>query len=169
MAHELCHIRRRDNLAAALHMLVEAIFWFHPLVWWLGARLVAERERACDEEVVRRGGKPELYAESILKTCEFYLESPVACVCGISGSDLKERIARIMTRRATSGLGTGRKLLLTAAALATITVPMSLGLMHLARPIMRVCESVAEANGPASRAMRLQIRMLAAIGSAGPS
>ena len=38
VAHELCHIRRRDNLFAAIHMLVEAIFWFHPLVWWIGAR-----------------------------------------------------------------------------------------------------------------------------------
>ncbi len=36
LAHELWHVRRRDNLAAAIHMLVEAIFWFHPLVWWLG-------------------------------------------------------------------------------------------------------------------------------------
>ncbi len=48
LAHELCHVRRRDNLAAALHMVVEAIFWFHPLVWWLEARLMEERERACD-------------------------------------------------------------------------------------------------------------------------
>ena len=39
LTHELCHVRRRDNLTAALHMAVEAIFWFHPLVWWLGARL----------------------------------------------------------------------------------------------------------------------------------
>src|SRR5262249_38204221 len=50
-AHELCHVRRRDNLATAIHMGVEALFWFHPLVWWLGARLMDERERACDEEV----------------------------------------------------------------------------------------------------------------------
>ncbi len=33
VAHEVCHVRRRDNLTAAIHMLVEAIFWFHPLVW----------------------------------------------------------------------------------------------------------------------------------------
>ena len=51
LAHELAHVRRRDNLAAALHMVVQALFWFHPLVWWVGARLVDERERACDEEV----------------------------------------------------------------------------------------------------------------------
>ena len=52
LAHEVCHVRRRDNLTAALHMLVEAAAWFHPLVWWLRARLLAERERACDEEVL---------------------------------------------------------------------------------------------------------------------
>ena len=52
LAHELCHLRRRDNLLAAMHMLVEGLFWFHPLVWWIGGRLVEERERACDESVV---------------------------------------------------------------------------------------------------------------------
>jgi beta-lactamase regulating signal transducer with metallopeptidase domain len=33
-------------------VIVEAIFWFHPLVWWIGARLIEERECACDEDVV---------------------------------------------------------------------------------------------------------------------
>jgi beta-lactamase regulating signal transducer with metallopeptidase domain len=36
-----------------MHMVVEAIFWFYPMVWWLGRRLAEERERACDEEVVQ--------------------------------------------------------------------------------------------------------------------
>jgi bla regulator protein blaR1 len=130
LAHELCHVRRRDNLAAALHMLVEAIFWFHPLVWWLGARLVEERERACDEEVLRLGSRPEVYAESILKTCQFYLESPLVCMSGISGSDLKRRITRIMTQRAANRLSFGRKLLLAAAGVAAIGVPIGFGLMN---------------------------------------
>jgi bla regulator protein blaR1 len=78
LLHELCHVRRRDNLTAALHMLVEALFWFHPLVWWVGARLVDERERACDEEVLLLSSDPQTYAEGILKICEFYLESQTA-------------------------------------------------------------------------------------------
>lgn len=53
LAHELSHVRRRDNFFAALHMGVEAIFWFHPLVWWIGSRMLEERELACDEEVLR--------------------------------------------------------------------------------------------------------------------
>jgi bla regulator protein BlaR1 len=36
VAHELCHVRRRDNLTATWHMVVEALFWFHPFVWWIG-------------------------------------------------------------------------------------------------------------------------------------
>jgi beta-lactamase regulating signal transducer with metallopeptidase domain len=75
LAHELCHVRRRDNLTAAIHMAVQAAFWFHPLVWWLGARLVDERERACDEEVLRLGNKPQVYAEGILRVCKLYVES----------------------------------------------------------------------------------------------
>jgi beta-lactamase regulating signal transducer with metallopeptidase domain len=54
-AHKLCHVRRRDNLFAAMHMVVEGMFWFHPLVWWVGARMVEERERACDEAVLSLG------------------------------------------------------------------------------------------------------------------
>ena len=90
--HELCHVRRRDNLTAAIHMLVESVFWFHPLVWWIGARLVEERERACDEQVLRSGNEPRAYAEGILKVCQFYLASKLACVAGVSGAQLKMRI-----------------------------------------------------------------------------
>jgi beta-lactamase regulating signal transducer with metallopeptidase domain len=32
LAHEVMHVVRRDNLAAALHMIVQTLFWFHPLV-----------------------------------------------------------------------------------------------------------------------------------------
>src|SRR5215471_3608844 len=49
LAHEVTHVRRRDNLAALIHLVAQAAFWFHPVVWWIGARLVDERERACDE------------------------------------------------------------------------------------------------------------------------
>ena len=40
LAHEMCHVRRRDNLTFALHMLVEVLFSFHPLVWRIRGRLV---------------------------------------------------------------------------------------------------------------------------------
>jgi bla regulator protein BlaR1 len=129
LTHELCHIRRRDNVTAIMHMAVEAIFWFHPLVWWLGARLTEERERACDEEVVRMGGEPQVYAESILKVCEFYIASPVACAAGVTGGELKKRIEGIMMHRYARAMSLEKKLMLAAAAVAAVTGPFAFGIV----------------------------------------
>jgi bla regulator protein blaR1 len=130
VAHEVCHVRRRDNLAAAAHMLVEAVFWFHPLVWWLGARLVEERERACDEEVLESGSARKAYAEGILKTCRFCVGSPLACVSGVTGGELKKRIVRIMTGRSAAKLDWGRKMLLAAIGMAAVAGPVGYGLVN---------------------------------------
>jgi bla regulator protein BlaR1 len=131
LAHELWHVRRRDNLVAALHMLVEALFWFHPMVWWMGTRLLNERERACDEEVLESGADRQAYAESILKICEFCVGSPLPCVPGVTGADLKRRIARIMSERVARKLDFSRKLLLSAAAVLAIAAPILAGGLHL--------------------------------------
>src|SRR5579884_2169493 len=130
LAHEMCHVRRHDNVFASLHMLVEAIFWFHPLVWWLGARLVDERERACDEEVLHLGSEPQVYAEGILRVCKFYVESPAFCVSGVTGADLKKRIVRIMTQRMAERLDFTRKALLAGAAVTAIALPVAFGLLR---------------------------------------
>lgn len=131
LAHESCHVHRRDNLTAAMHMLVEAIFWFHPAVWWIERRLIEERERACDEAVLQLGNEAEVYAESILSVCKFYTESPIACMSGVTGSDLKQRILRIMTKQMTLKLDWSRKLLLSAVAIAAIAAPIAIGLLHM--------------------------------------
>ncbi len=99
VAHEMCHVRRRDNLTAAFHMLVEAALWFHPMVWWIGMKLVEERERACDEAVLQSSLDAETYAEGILNVCKAYVESPLPCISGVTGASLKERIVRIMTEQ----------------------------------------------------------------------
>jgi TonB family protein len=126
-------VRRRDNLAAAMHMAVEAIFWFHPMVWWLGARLLQERELACDEEVLQLGNSPSIYAESILKTCEFCVGAPLACVSGVTGAELKKRIVRIMTPNLAEKLGRGRKILLASVGVVSVVGPVLFGLWNTPR------------------------------------
>jgi beta-lactamase regulating signal transducer with metallopeptidase domain len=138
LAHEAAHVRRRDNLTSLLHMLVEAIFWFHPLVWWMESQLVKERERACDEEVLLLCQQPQAYAESILKVCELCIESPLTCVSGITGADLKRRIVQIMTASIVSKLGLGARLLLLSAAIVAVAVPFMLGQMKGARVLATV-------------------------------
>ena len=133
IAHEMCHVRRRDNLTFAMHMIVEAIFWFFPPAWWIGARLIEERERACDEAVLQAGGKAEVYAEGILNVCKMYVESPLECAAGVSGSDLKKRIVRIMAEQVTRKLTLGRKVLLGVAGVLAVVVPLALGLTTAAQ------------------------------------
>ncbi len=152
LAHELCHWRRRDNLLAAIHMLVEALFWFFPLVWWLGARLNAERERACDESVLADGNDPQIYAEGILKVCRAYLQSPLACVAGVSGAGLKKRIDAIMENRLVLRLNAARKFVLSAAAAVALALPLALGL--LAVPVVQLQAKAAQILSPIKTAQR---------------
>ena len=128
LAHELVHVRRHDNLTAAIHMLVEVVFWFHPMVWWIESRMLQERERACDEAVVQLAGRPEVYAEGLLKACRFCAESPLICVSGITGADLRDRIVRIMTEHLVQKMDLSRKLLLGGVAFVSLAIPVALGL-----------------------------------------
>jgi bla regulator protein blaR1 len=130
LAHELCHVRRRDNLLALIHMIVEAIFWFHPLVWLITAKLIEERECACDEDVVGRGNAPDLYAEAIVKVCKWSTESPLACVAGVTGGNLKKRIEQIMDARDVPGLSFAKKTALTIAGAVVLVAPVLVGMAN---------------------------------------
>jgi bla regulator protein BlaR1 len=92
--------------------------------------LVDERERGCDEEVLRLGSKPSVYAEGILKVCEYYLDSPLACVAGIAGSNLRKRIREIMLHRTAHKLDSSRKLLLFIAGMTAVAGPVAIGVLN---------------------------------------
>jgi beta-lactamase regulating signal transducer with metallopeptidase domain len=70
LAHENAHIARRDSLVALLAHTNRAIFWFHPLAWWLERTLAATAEHACDETAARVVGEPQRYAEVLLDMAE---------------------------------------------------------------------------------------------------
>ncbi len=149
LAHELCHVRRRDNLSSALHIVVEAIFWFHPLVWFIGARLLAERERACDEAVLRRGMEPRDYAEAILKICRSCLERRLSFASGVAGADLRARIPRILSGTVGDRLSTHKRLTLAALAIAALTFPVVIG-AYSAPPRAPQTTSDSNASSPAA-------------------
>jgi len=132
--HELCHLRRHDNLLALFHTLVQALFWFHPLLWFIGAKLLEERERACDQHVLDSGTRPKIYAEGILKVCRSSLESTAVCGCGIAGSDLKKRMEDIMNHHALPKISLIKKVALTLSAAAALLVPVAYGVLHPTSP-----------------------------------
>ncbi|HWG38749.1 MAG TPA: M56 family metallopeptidase, partial [Terriglobales bacterium] len=128
LAHERCHLRRRDNLWSALHRLVEVGFWFHPFVWWIGARMVAERERACDEAVLAEGRDPAVYARAMIEVCRHFVAVPVDCAAGISGGGLSGRVRAVLDRKLGARLTPLRALLLAVLAVAAVAAPVAAGM-----------------------------------------
>jgi bla regulator protein blaR1 len=74
------------------------------------------------------GGEPQVYAESILKVCEFYLASPVACAAGVTGGGLQKRIESIMKGSARN-LSTAKKVMLASVAVAALSGPFAIGIV----------------------------------------
>ncbi len=66
LVHERMHVRRADWAVAALAGLNRCVFWFHPLAWWLGRRLAALAEQACDDAALLSLGERECYARTLL-------------------------------------------------------------------------------------------------------
>ena len=70
LAHENAHVARRDALVARLAQLNRAIFWFHPVAWWLERALAVTAEHACDEIAARATGEPRRYAQVLLEMAD---------------------------------------------------------------------------------------------------
>lgn len=129
MLHEVTHVRHRDNLIATLHLVVEAAFWFHPLVWWMERKLLTERENVCDESVVHRLGNADAYALSLLKVGRFCIEHEQSLIAAAGGADLGERVVRIVTHRVAK-LSPARSLMLIVFGIVAFAIPIALGVLH---------------------------------------
>jgi beta-lactamase regulating signal transducer with metallopeptidase domain len=67
LAHEIIHLRRRDPLAAGVQILSQAVWWFHPLVWWMNRNITRVRELCCDAEVIASlQCRPDDYAQMLI-------------------------------------------------------------------------------------------------------
>lgn len=52
LLHKLAHIARRDWVVQLVQTLVEALFYFHPVIMVDVVGNQAERERSCDEAAI---------------------------------------------------------------------------------------------------------------------
>lgn len=158
LSHELAHIARRDNLWAAVVRTVVSVFWFHPLVWWIEHRLLAERETACDEFVLAHGATRQDYVTGIAKVCRIAFAGPPS-FARITGANLKTRAAHILTvdlRRVFSGRAS---LATVAFMLAALLAPMSAGFLAAQPPVLQQIQ-IAVAKGKVSDAIVMMEALL---------
>jgi len=100
LGHELSHILRFDAAVNVLQIIAQAIFWFHPFVWWANKRIRAEREKCCDEMAIARlGAKAKDYSSAIVNTLvaehEAAVPIPSLAVAG-PVKNIEDRIKTIM-------------------------------------------------------------------------
>ena len=101
LVHELSHVARRDLVVAFVARLNRAVFWFHPIAWWLERRIAAAAEQACDEAVLQAGQDPQRYASVLVEMAKGLrgAGSRVAwqSLGMVNGSDLESRVDRVLT------------------------------------------------------------------------
>jgi hypothetical protein len=99
LAHELAHIRRGDFLVNLLQSLVEVLLFYHPAVWWLSARIRAERELCCDDVAAELCGDPLLLARALTELealREPLTPSPTHLALAANGGSLMHRIRHLI-------------------------------------------------------------------------
>jgi beta-lactamase regulating signal transducer with metallopeptidase domain len=113
LLHELAHLRRRDHWVRRLELVVLALYWWHPVVWWARHELQETEEQCCDAWVVwALPAAAPAYAAALVETVTFLSRSPAALPLGASGMGqvylLKRRLSMILrgtTSPALSWLG----------------------------------------------------------------
>jgi TonB family protein len=126
--HERMHHERRDLPAQWIAQAACCLFWFHPLAWMALARQRAERERACDDAVLRQGIVAHDYAAHLMEVVRAaagrrasWADAPAMA----EGSNLEARVRALLD-------GTKDRRPLTRGAAAMIAVAVAAVLIPLA-------------------------------------
>jgi len=93
VAHERCHIKRKDHIFRLLGYLALCLHWFNPLVWLAFILSGKDMEMSCDEAVLRMYG-PRIraeYAQSLLRLATGH-RSLALMPLAFGEGDTKERV-----------------------------------------------------------------------------
>jgi beta-lactamase regulating signal transducer with metallopeptidase domain len=95
LAHELAHLQRYDYLLNAIQLFLEAIFYYHPAIWWLGTEIRMLREQCCDDLAIRYTGNSLTYAKTLLAVAEHQRQLPSQFALGLLGGNKRQLLHRI--------------------------------------------------------------------------
>src|SRR5581483_5540850 len=125
LRHELAHVDRWDDWGNLAQQFIQATLFFHPAIWWIGAKLSLEREIACDDRVLETSGRPRAYALTLANVASRMSRRRHLLAPGVSNnnSQLQQRITMILnTQRNRSPRLAGGRLGILATATAMLAV-----------------------------------------------
>jgi hypothetical protein len=163
LRHELAHVVRRDWATQLVARVACAIHWFNPCVWLATRAMRAERERACDDRVLRAGSRPSDYATHLIELARaFRADAAPAALAMARPSRLAGRLLAVLDGRRRRAAMTGRQVAGSAAIalLAVIVVgtaaPVEAGSAAAGAAAPRASRAdarvVADGSGPHARA-----------------
>lgn len=127
LLHEFAHVKRHDYLVQILSRLALAVHWFNPLAWSAAGRLRLERERACDDHVLRLGADACEYAEHLVEMARRLRPSRgTALALGMADpSRFTERVMALLDGRRHRRAPTRRSVLGGCVLAAGLVVPLA--------------------------------------------
>ncbi|MEN6308095.1 MAG: M56 family metallopeptidase [Anaerohalosphaeraceae bacterium] len=136
--HEMAHVVRLDAFVNLLQILIQGVFWFHPLVWLANRVIRQEREKCCDEiAVARLGTAPREYGSAIVDTllqeAQTTLAIPTLAVAG-PVRNIEDRIKTIMQPGRRFFRRPSMAAILIIGLLAAVIVPTTIALTHKVTP-----------------------------------
>ena len=94
--HELAHIERRDCLTNLFQRIVEAAFFFHPLVLYASSQLTQQREQICDNYVLKKGVPVMDYVKLLSRIAEQGLEKTWFHAVALFEGRLAQRVRSLL-------------------------------------------------------------------------
>ncbi len=126
LAHEICHIWRRDHLLSLLQLVAQILFWFHPFVWLASRKVNQLCEICCDDDTIRLFDlKSKSYASGLLDVLDFQrILQPIRMAPGIRPVEITKQRIRSITERERIG-GFRRSYVVVMCVLLGATLPAS--------------------------------------------
>jgi beta-lactamase regulating signal transducer with metallopeptidase domain len=143
LSHEMAHIERKDCWTNLFQRLVEAAFFFHPLVWLASSQLTRERERICDNCVISRGVSEVDYTAFLSHIVQQGLERSYLASVALFEGRLLQRVRFLLDPRRSNKT----KLSVRSVLVCTVAVLICFGAFSIIRLDARADADLTDQQG----------------------
>jgi TonB family protein len=172
LAHELAHIRRHDYLVSVAQSVVEALLFYHPVVWWVSRQVRRERECCCDAVAAAVCGDALEYAKALSRLEERRSAGP-EIVMAANGGVLTMRIKRLLGYKESPAVSPLVVAALSAALIASAGVYFA-GTAHaqahlaLREGLVALVETPTSSSSEIERMLAVRVPMVVASAAGDP-